>query len=263
MNEYQALLSDLGFARAANISAAPMQALFGGYEAPPEWYGFPPALIPIVSDGSLPLYVGLWKHWFLPRTPSFVEVSVSDDYRTEEIARTEDQLTQLMVARLIVHRDGIDDEVRAFAADLDVENLDEIDAFTDLSGDDLSAYAALPAFSNRTPRIASQDGDYSGEFPFAGQYDADRQAFFEFEDLPPAAEALWLDPVSDKAAAFDHFMAQSEFAKAWLTINGTGWSFADAALAITELSRAPSADPLFRRMAEIWSQHASQESGGY
>ncbi len=29
-----------------------------------QWYGFPPALIPIWSTGSRPTYLGLWKHWF-------------------------------------------------------------------------------------------------------------------------------------------------------------------------------------------------------
>jgi hypothetical protein len=36
-------------------------------QAPAEWYGFPPALIPIWSDGSWPIYIGYWKHWFVDR----------------------------------------------------------------------------------------------------------------------------------------------------------------------------------------------------
>lgn len=199
----------------------------------------------------------------MPRVPSFVEMSVSDDHRTEEIARTEEQLAQLMVARLAVLRDGIDDEVHAFAALLHVDNLRDIDAFTDEFGDDLSAFAALPAFAIQTPLVAAREG-YSGEFP-SGVLAAGQCAFFEFGNNPPAAIALpeWLDRKSDKPKAFSRFMAQSRYEKAWLTVNGTWWTFADAADAIRDLSGVESAELQLISLAEIWSRYASEDRGSY
>ena len=69
-------------------------------KAPAEWYVFPPALLPIWSDGSWPTYIGYWKHWFVDREPTFVKMYVGSDGMTVEIARTPAQLMGLLAMKV-------------------------------------------------------------------------------------------------------------------------------------------------------------------
>ena len=71
-------------------------------EAPAGWYGFPPALVPIWSEGSGPNYIGIWKHWFTERPWSFVQMYVGADRKTIEIARTQEQLLSVIAMMAIM-----------------------------------------------------------------------------------------------------------------------------------------------------------------
>src|SRR5450631_4411003 len=113
--------------RCAEGSIQPPLAIL---RAPAEWYVFPPAMIPIWSNGSGPSYIGYWKHWFLDRAPVFVEMDVEANCMAIEIARTPEQLFCVLAIESICVTDGIGDELRTFALEVGLENLAELDAVT-------------------------------------------------------------------------------------------------------------------------------------
>ncbi|AUH64619.1 hypothetical protein [Paracoccus zhejiangensis] len=267
MNRYKDLISAMGYPVAARASGARIASLFETFDAPPGWYGYPPALIPLLSDGSLPSYLGLWKHWFIAREPSFATLSVSDDHRTDEIARTEGQLSEWLVAKLIVAADEVSDDVRDLANALDVSDLAAIDQVTVETGDEAKGLAKLPAFATNTPLASADIATYDGGFAVPGREDGAYRCYFDYnpeviQTIPDHPE--WLHPQSDKPALFRQYFDRGEFGPAWLTLNGTGWLFTEAALALEQLAGAPpAAEGLFKQMAEIWIAQAKDYPGGY
>src|SRR4051794_2545699 len=91
MKGYLEFLEKLGSSRLRVCASGEAGVPLPNYNAPAEWHGFPPALVPIWSDGSGPSYLGLWKHWFSARPISCVRQYVGLGHLTVEIARTEEQ----------------------------------------------------------------------------------------------------------------------------------------------------------------------------
>ena len=91
--------------------------------APYSVYGFPPALIPMYSESSGPLYCGFWKHHFAERASTIVSLSVEAGYRAREIARNVDQLFAHIVLVAIGVHDGISPEIERFAAGVGIRDL--------------------------------------------------------------------------------------------------------------------------------------------
>ncbi len=267
MMNYDLTLRDLGYPAASQLSHEAVAELFVTYANPVEWYGFPPALVPILSDGTWPLYVGLWKHWFVPRQPSFVELNVNLDHKVEEVARDDRQLAALMLLRLIVLRDGIDEDVRRLAARLGVgdDDLARLDAHTPEHADFPEDLPLLPEFAEHPPQFSVEDGtDYDGEFPtgdvprYSSYFEYDPDMLAGMSDLPP-----WLDPATDKPALFETYLAAGDFGAAWLTLNGTGWIYPVAAKALQRLRDSAPADPVFHQIADEWIRFATDQDGGY
>jgi hypothetical protein len=90
-------------------------------------YGFPPALIPMYSESSGPLYCGFWKHHFAERASTIVSLSVEAGYRAREIARNVDQLFAHIVLVAIGVHDGISPEIERFAAGVGIRDLAAFD----------------------------------------------------------------------------------------------------------------------------------------
>ncbi|WP_157935899.1 hypothetical protein [Paracoccus zhejiangensis] len=71
----------------------------------------------------------------------------------------------------------------------------------------------------------------------------------------------WLNLRSDKPGLFRERFDRGELGAAWLTLNGTGWQFTDAAQASEPLAGAPAADERFKQMAAIWIAQATGDQG--
>lgn len=266
MKNYENILNALEYPLAANISDSRVAEMFIVHETPAYWYGFPPALIPIASDGTWPLYFGLWKHWFVPRQASFVELNVNLDCQLEEIARTDKQFATLTLVRLIVAQVGITDQVRWLAARLgfDEADLARFDAHTPEHADFPEELTLLPEFADHPPLFSVEDGPYDGEFPqgnmpeYSSYFEYDPEILAKIPDPKP-----WLDPESDKPALFETYLVQSDFGAAWLTLNGTGWQFRTAASALRRLADAAPSDPVFLEIVKEWCAFAAEDDGAY
>ena len=183
-----------------------------------------------------------------------------------EIARREDQLSQIFVANLIVLQDEVTEDVLWIAKHLGVENIDEIDKITMISGDDPEEFSALSSFKRSEPLSSCDPADYDGEFPTHGQTGGRYQCYFEYaegllDDLSEVPE--WIDPDTDKLDLFNRFLDESRLDYAWLTLNGTGWRYSETAAALDRLRKSAPEDENFRMMADIWISLASEYDGGY
>lgn len=114
-----------------------------GLESPSSWYGFPPALVPIWSDGSSPYYFGYWKHWFIDREPCFVQMYIDSGRMVVEVARTEEQLFSVIAMMAIGIDDGVSGALKRFFREIGYSGLAEISAVSLESGDDPKGFPNL------------------------------------------------------------------------------------------------------------------------
>lgn len=240
-------------------------------DQPPGSYGFPPALVPLWSEGSGPSYWGVWRHWFGCRPPSFVRMSLEDGHRVREVARTVAQLVRVVVLELVVTADELTEPIRAFATACGVDDLEEIDAISLESGDDPRGLARLPAFASRTPlSVMTDTSGYDGDFPrsveVAGHGRWDEVSPFECDQATSAwahgssSAPAWFQ--AKPALVFEDAMARRDLHSAWMALNSPGWRFSSAKEAVGRLAAA-AGDASFTRLARAWAAEPSERFGGY
>jgi len=242
--------------------------------APADWYGFPPALMPIWSDGSGPIYLGIWKHWFVDRKYSFVKMYVSSGRLVVEVARTAEQLCTLVSMMSICERDGIEDDLLAFAKEVNIRNLDQINNVSLVSGDNAKGLIFIDQFSCTTPLESVPDIEmYSGNFP-TGKFDSKNPWWLKCSsfEVPQEIIASWpvdvwmpewfVNPTLNKIDIFNEYLKTGSLANAWLTLNSTGWTIRDARSAICALN-AKANDSQFNLLVEAWLSIAEENAGGY
>ena len=241
-------------------------------DAPAQWYGFPPALIPLWSDGSRPTYIGYWKHWFVDREPCFVKMYVASEHMTIEIARTPAQLMAVLAMMSISVEDGVTPELEQFAHAVGLDCLVALEAQSLKTGDDPQGFANVELFRQKTPLESITDGGapYTGDFP--NPFDPGRawwetSCSFEILDrqMPmPASGQLpaWFDPDREKMPLFEDYLRAGRLDYAWLTLNSTGWSITDARQALVAL-QARADDRGFDAVVAYWLSVADVSAGGY
>lgn len=250
-----------------------IQAPVVDLEAPASWYGFPPALIPIWSEGSSPSYIGYWKHWFVDREPCFVQMHVEAKRLTTEIARTAEQLFCYVALTSIAAQDGVGAELERFAREVSIDNLDELDSIALESGDNPHGLAKLRQFEDKTPLNSVRAlNEYTGTFPtgdFSGQRawwsdccscELSREVLASWPSAIPRPN--WLVEGIEKRLLFREYLKRGDLARAWLTLNSNGWSIADARVALGDLSDAAH-NPAFATLAATWLLVADDNVGGY
>lgn len=245
-----------------------------GLESPAQWYGYPPALIPIWSDGSRPTYIGCWKHWFVERPSTFVKMYVASGRLTVEIARDADQLLCIVAMMAISVADGVEPELEGFARRVGIANLQEIDEVSLQSGDDPKGFVNLEQFKASVPlESVATKADYDGDFALsdlAANTDwLSRSCSFELsENVQSELKSVdvtlpaWLGESEDKRQVFDSFLADGDLASAWLTLNSHGWSIEAARSGIQDLERV-ARDRQFTELADAWLQVADVGAGSY
>jgi hypothetical protein len=240
--------------------------------SPAEWYIFPPALCPIWSDGSLPLYLGYWKHWFTSRSGTFVSMYVESGRKVYEIARTPGQLFCHAIMSAIIIHDRVTPAIERFASAVGIGNVSEINDVSLQTGDNPLGYTAISQFQSDTPLASVTDvSRYTGNFPtgdFSGSLRWwDDACSFEVPDQTLEAwptntvKPLWFAD-GDRIEIFENFLIASDFHSAWLILNSPGWSIPDAKAAISRLASSAN-DNDFSLLATAWTSVAEEGSGGY
>jgi hypothetical protein len=275
MSHYAKLLKSLNFKNeviqcAEGIIVPPLAT----FQAPVEWYGFPPALIPIWSDGSRSTYIGVWKHWFIDRKQSFVKMYVGANRMTIEVARTTDQLFAIIAMMSISENDGITDNLIDFAKKVEINNLEQIDSVSLVSGDEPHGLVMIDQFDSNVPfESVSAVVDYSGDFP-SGIFDDSKPWWLKscsFE-IPPNVLAAWPFDVpkpswienSNKGNVdlFNDYLNDCDFWSAWLILNSSGWDIMDARMAISNL-RNQVKNSKFDLLVDAWLSVTDESVGGY
>ncbi|MGB0901806.1 hypothetical protein [Halocynthiibacter sp.] len=257
------ILDLLHYPRLNCLAETDLSKTFPDLTGPAEWYGHPPALIPVLSDGSLPAYLGVWYNWFKPEQSSFVGMSVSNNYMLSELARNEHQAVIYLCARSIVGADGVTAEILHLATKLGIsaDELAQIDEITIETGDDPEGLLELSAFKSSSPKECNPEG-YNGYFPYQESENLMQNTIFEF-DFPPSQEnAPWLDNQSNKIDLFERALEAGDLTQAWLLLNASGWPFRLAAKALRKLSAAKN-DLTFRLFCSAWIEQAEHYDGGY
>ena len=72
----------------------------------------------------------------------------------------------------------------------------------------------------------------------------------------------WFDPEREKKPLFEAYMQAGRLDCAWLTLNSTGWSIADARQALVAL-QARAGDERFDNVVDYWLSIADLDAGGY
>jgi len=271
---YMTVLSRLGVPDSvAKFRQTDFAGLTSVWRAPGAKYSYPPALIPLVSDQSGPCYYGYWKHWFVEREPTFVQMSINPDHAAFEIARTPTQFVVRFVLELVEITQGGSEKLRRFAESQGIVDYEGLVAHWQSSGYTEGSLSMLPAFSTKMPRGPKLPGPvgYDGSFP---SWDfADKRPWW-LTSCSMEIDATVMDrwpsniPAPDyltEANGFDLFEAYLEardLRSAWLSLNSAGWEVAEAQDAI-EMLKAAAADPAFDLLADAWVEAADRFRRGY
>lgn len=269
--DYQSLYEKLGLPSAAvRIGRGVVPHPSPAVRAPFECYGFPPALIPLWSDGSGPTYCGYWRHWFADRRRTIVYHYVEEG-RAYEVARDIEQLVWYEALKLYDNdylRPGLEAFVRE-SADLDLGLLEKISEET---GDAPEGLKALPAFGVNSPlEVDPAAAEYTGDFPhdslFPDEESVRRICTLEVsEELKTRVAALSFAPewftTAEQPPVFHSLLAAGDLGGAWMSLNSSGWSYLDAKKAIIELSVAARSEE-FSALAEAWVAQPHEDAGGY
>jgi hypothetical protein len=240
------------------------------YEEGLPWYGFPPALIPILSEGSGPTYLGYWRHWFINRESSFVKMYIDLNRSTFEIARTVEQFMAFIAVESIVSNEDITYDLSVFSDKTGIKNLDEIYSVCLKSGDDPKGLISITQFKEKIPLESITDHHtYDGSFPVEISSEIKKidticsfelsrvNNIFSFSNLPN-----WLSSGYKKDKLFEDYLSKNEIASAWLTLNSTGWSISDAKKALIELKNKVK-DERFDLLVSFWTSLADESAGNY
>jgi hypothetical protein len=273
MQEYQAVYNSLAIpVEVIECALGRTQIPIIGWESPANWYGFPPALIPIASNGSGPNYFGIWKHWFSDRKPSYVIMYVGSGRMVVEVARNADQFFSYIAMTALGIDDGIESQLEQFASKVGIPNLSEHNSVSLKSGDRPQGFASLLQFRSDVPLNSIRDAiDYTGDFPTSGFSDPrqrwanacsfEMSSEFWKKSLSQVELPRWLTSESKQNVFYD-FFSIGDLRSAWLTLNSTGWSIAAAKTALFELVRVAN-DPNLEALADAWSKVANPSAGGY
>lgn len=257
MDAYEPVYRALGFSRAlTDCALGRIPNPTNIWRAPAGWYGFPPALIPVWSNGSGPAYLGAWKHWFTDRPVSFVEMFIDGVGWAVEVARTEEQFLSVMAIRGISYRNGLTERVASFAEQVGLRNVEELDSMLLRHGDSAECFGEADCFREMTPRETAQPATYDGDFgtPFGG---AGRSCGFEREPSGPVRS-----PSADAHGAFNDCLRRRDLLGAWLCLNEPGWQVTAARKAVAQLASAAD-NPDFSLLAEAWLTVADPGVGTY
>jgi hypothetical protein len=272
MREYESVYRLLGLpASVINCALGRITIPIVGWDAPADWRAFPPALIPLASDRSMPSCLGYWNHWFSVRHATFVELH-RDSGLVLEIARTPEQLFCYLAITAMGVDDGITPALQGFADVVGIDNLPEIDAVSLKTGDNPLGFCALPQFAADLPLNSVKDARYyAGDFPtglFAGSrewwhdccsFEVSMETSTAWPDAVPRPR--WMLP-GPKARIFDDFYSQGDYRSAWLTLNSSGWPILEAKAALSRLAAAAN-DPVLTALASAWFAVADPSAGGY
>lgn len=236
-------------------------------------FGFPPVLLPVWTDLSKPAHIGVWRHWFCDRKPSFTLVSIEGGMRPQEIARSFEQLVQTIAIWSIVENDGVEREVERFARSVGLSNLEILDQLTLASGDDPTGFLSLPAFEVDPPAWSLDDetGEYLGDFPVGDATDLDLEQVCSLELAPAQVEQIrdlgreklppWLSG-RDQKEVFESLLKERDVRGAWMCLNSSGWQFEEAIEGIRRLGFLAE-DESFTSLAREWASNVRGLSGGY
>ena len=240
---------------------------FSGDAMPAVWYGCPPGLIPLTSNGSALLYRGIWVCWFRPGHPrSYVMSDIEDACRLREIAITDAQFAAWMIIQAIVCNDDVTDEAIRFHADTRPLDLERLDEHTMAHGDGWEGLTALPLFQNPRPNAVGTRSEATGgvlhpqhtapaRFRDACWFELSEEQQRIALDHPDAAP--WLRRDAPVARLFDDYLSSGRQAEAWATLNSTGWSLPDARAAAERLAAATDR-PLLTLQLRAWIAFSQQ-----
>lgn len=224
-------------------------------------FGFPPAYVPIVSIGSGSCSYGYWRHWFVSRQPTFVELFLEPTPTASEYARTTGQFTARMVLQLLEVAGGGSEVIRLFAEQVGVASYDILLQHWEQHGESESRLQLLPMFAGRMPlgRTLLRSG-YDGSFPSsdfkarqkwwlsASSVEIDEQILADWPSEIPIPAYL---TEQNGLALFERYLHSHDLRSAWLSLNSAGWEVEEAQQALAQLQpAAPSSS--FIALVDAW-----------
>ena len=265
---YQSLYDALPLPQAAiDIAFRNIALPFYSAENSFDGYGFVPALLPLWTGDGIPTYTGYWKHWFGTRQMTLVQVNVEEFYGTREVARTFPQLACEAVLCSIESIHALTPEITEFGtkAGLALAEMQQIEEAWQEHGNEAAGLISLPAFASAPPLACFWEEDgyqgYAGDFPH-GAMELTEEAVRNMctEEASPELHrritALPFAPAwfttKTQAPVFDALLQQGDYQGAWMSLNSTGWRFAEAKDALHRLARAANV-PGLDLLAAAWA----------
>ncbi len=211
------------------------------------WYPHPPAFIPILAENSLPSYLGVLRHWFVKRAPSFCYLSIEDNGALYEISRTAEQFSVYLMLNSIAMGCS-SDQVSEFAMRSNFFDFDKVLEHANKYGDDIKQMWSYWGTKEGLPReMVDSQGEYDGDFVCPESYGMVEREFPENKMRAPFS-------IVDR---FNTFYKENRFTDAWILLNSPGWNVEDAIVCLVEMRRI-SPSPYFNLQCQQWIDRAKE-----
>ena len=247
----------------------------------------PPFFIPILIDyNGTPIADGIVKHWFVDRKMSFGNMDFATTFLTGEFALTSNQFLDTIVYDQILIRDTIVSNEFLEEVKGNGINFNEINLLVQENMDyseSKSYFKDKPLFLyDQNENINNYKGDYStagniiiskniakacfceiSHLEWIG-YPSKKQGFSLFKKKPKF-EPLenipeWLRPDTNKKELFEKYINSQDYGKAWLTINGPGFTPIEVGERLQRLKEF-SSEKGYHLWADFWCEkYGNQDS---
>ncbi len=250
----------------------------------------PPFYIPIlINYDSSPISYGFSHHFFTEREFSYGYMEFGDEFGFGEIGRTFQQFIDYILINLSI--DLLESEENSIISNQKLfeltSNLTREKIISFSSTENTNSYLNLTSFSESCPIWvfnSSNINQYQGDFPCSENliieknveqacfceiahkewigYPPPKQAFSLFKKKPKYQPLTnipeWLRPETNKQELFEKYMLEQEYGKAWLTINGPGFTPREVGERMQRL-KAFSEEKAYQLWADFWCEKYGEQ----
>lgn len=201
-----------------------------------------------------------------------VRLHVEDGYRVAEYARDLKQLLTTIALEEVTSDEEVTEKLREFERVAEIDDLEGLDRISWESSDLLYGLLERPEFRQDPPVSCFEDkrlypGDFPTEFNVVGKRDlthfagleGDREVAAVIAAQPDAPE--WFRS-NRQREVFDGCLRAGNYPGAWMSLNSSGWAFADAGKALGELARR-TGEPILFLITDAWIANNPPRLGGY
>ena len=187
-----------------------------------ETHAYPPCFVPIFEYGTAPSYRGVLRHFFVPRSTTYVNLLAHKGFHLSEYARTSEQFLMRLFIEFVSYEEEWNDSVVQASIALGIDSARSVFELWQEKEDE--CFRDIPCFQTNLPYAPLfYQFDYSGDFPSPQLNFRSLESYCgveleEFRDRIVVESApKWLTATTQKPV-FDYLLSEEDYSGCWMCI---------------------------------------------